>query len=456
MSTRLAAAPERELTSVNPATGDVFAHTRVTDPDRIDAVVEAAHCSEWSSLSAAERSRYLLELARQVSARSTELARLEHLDTGKPLKDALEIDMANVVRWLTYAAGWPKRIEGRVLPVDGEQFAYTLREPLGVVAAITPWNYPLMIAVWKIAPALAAGCPVVIKPSERAFQTVLRFVEIANTVLPERTLSIVIGDGAAAEKLIGAPHVEKVSFTGSVHTGKHVAIRSAALGIPCTTELGGKSAAILLPGLSGEAMSEACADIVAGLIHNAGQACNAPGRILFPLEREEEVAAAFVAAMTEVNPRDFGPLIDSVATHNVQGFVDQALLQGSRPMAVSQPGKAEGNYFPAMILRTFQTSVIARCEVFGPVSAALAYDDPTAIAPLANSVEYDLAAGLYGPWEEAMKMARSLRAGHIYINGWSVQDPCAPFGGMGRSGIGREHGAEGLDAFLRTKTVYAA
>lgn len=443
--------PEEDRVEVlAPNDGSRICDVPLGSPMAVDAAVASAHLSDWWDVSARDRGRLLARLAALVDSKRVELAKLESLDTGKSVSDAEAIDLENAVRWLEYAAGWPKRIEGATLPVDGEVFAYTRREPAGLVAAITPWNYPLMLAVWKVAPALAAGCPVVLKPSERAPLSCLILGHLASEAgFPDGALNVVAGGPETGEALACHPAVAKVSFTGSQEVGLRVAGMAARRGKRCVTELGGKSAAILLP-QGKSALRESVEAVVAGLVHNAGQACNAPSRLICS-GSEEAALAAVGEALAKVG--DFGPLIDGRALARVSGYVDRAL--DSEVEAVGSSAELEGGFrAQAMAFSVDDPDhELWTDEIFGPVLTVMASGDPVGRA---NDSGFDLAAGVFGDPHEATKMARRLRAGHVYVNCWSVQDPCAPFGGMGRSGVGREHGREGLDAFLRTKTIFVA
>ena len=439
--------PEEERVELTaPRTAAHICDVPLAGARTVDAAVRSASHSRWSQVRARDRGLILHRIADALADRQVEFAKAEALDTGKSVDDAHSIDVANAIRWLEYAAGWPKRIEGAVLPVDGPHLAFTEREPVGTVAAITAWNYPLMLAVWKVAPALAAGCPVVLKPSERAPLTCLLFGQLCvEAGLPPSVLNVIVGGPQAGALLVAHEDVAKVSFTGSVAAGRDVAQACAIRGKACTTELGGKSAAIVLRDASDRPVADV---IVDGLLHNAGQACNAPTRLLYRPADEDELFSAIDIRMNRV--RDFGPLIDDDAVQRVNGYVERA-LDGGAEAVTSTPLITGGYRAPGVVLKVEPDHEVARHEIFGPVLAAIPCADPVAVA---NGSPYDLAAGVFGPLERCIETARRLRAGHVYLNCWSVQDPCAPFGGMGGSGLGREHGREGLDAYLRTKTVY--
>lgn len=422
----------------------------------VAAAVSSARESPWRSLSARDRGRALMRLAEVIEAHRVELAQIESQDTGKPISDADSIDLENCVRWLEYAAGWPKRVEGAQLPVDGDLLlAFTRREPIGVAGLITAWNYPLMLAIWKAAPALAAGCPVVIKPSERAPLACLMLgLLAAKAGLPDGAINVVTGGPAVGQRLVNSEGVDKISFTGSAIAGRAVAAACAARGIPCTTELGGKSAALVLPDASHADLSQSLLSVVEGLAHNAGQACNAPSRLIYPQSRRDEVIPKLAEIVRTADP---GTLIDRRACSSVARYVETAASAGAELIGQTDPGAmgAGPHVYPLCAIEVGRDSELWREEVFGPV-LAVSSSDPEEFIRDVNDSRYDLAAGVFGEVGEAIAVAKHIEAGHVYVNCWSVQDPCAPFGGMGGSGLGREHGREGLDAYLRTKTVFVA
>jgi acyl-CoA reductase-like NAD-dependent aldehyde dehydrogenase len=456
----------RTFATVDPATGEAIvevAQGGAEDADRAAAAARAALEGPLRKISAAKRAGLMYSLAELIKANGDELAELESLDNGKPLA-AAKGDVAASVNHLRYYAGWPTKIEGETIPVSARDvLCYTLREPVGVCAQIVPWNYPLLMAIWKVSPALAAGCPVVLKPAEQTPLTALRLGELAMEAgFPEGVLNVLTGDGETGAALVDHPGVNKVAFTGSTAVGREIGAKCGQALKRVTLELGGKSPNIILPDAD---LDRAIPGSFQGIYSNSGQACNAGSRLYVQRNLYDEVIerlAAF-AAKAKVGPgldpeTEFGPLVSAEQFERVTDYIDSGLAEGAELAAGGPPdGNGDGGWFvrPTLFTGVEDSMRIAREEIFGPVLVAMPFEDLDEVAARANDTEYGLAAGLWTrDISNAHKLASLLQAGNVYINTWGGGDPAAPFGGYKASGIGREKGHANLDAYLETKTVW--
>jgi acyl-CoA reductase-like NAD-dependent aldehyde dehydrogenase len=463
---RAGAADGRTFETVDPATGEAICEVAQAGPDDVGRAVNAARGAldgPLRKVHAAKRSSLMNALAELIKANGEELAELESLDNGKPIT-AAKGDIAASVSHLRYYAGWPTKIEGETIPVSARDvLCYTLREPVGVCAQIVPWNYPLLMAVWKVAPALAAGCSIVLKPAEQTPLSALRLGELAlEAGFPEGTLNVLTGDGETGAALVDHPGVQKVAFTGSTVVGREIGEKCGRSLKRVTLELGGKSPNIILPDADLEA---AVKGSFQGIYSNSGQACNAGSRLYVQSALFDEVTerlAAF-AAEAKVGPgldpeTQFGPVVSEEQFARVAGYIDSGLSDGAEAVAGGSPGERNGGgYFisPTLFTGVSDEMRIAREEIFGPVLVAMPFDDLEEVARRANDTEYGLAAGLWTrDISQAHRLAGMLQAGSVYINTWGGGDPAAPFGGYKASGIGREKGHANLDAYLETKTIW--
>ena len=450
--------------TVDPATGEDICEVASAGAGDVRDAVEAAQAAldgPLRKLNPAKRAGLMYGLAEVIKANGEELAELESLDNGKPLAMA-KGDVAATVNHLRYFAGWPTKIEGETIPVSARDvLCYTLREPVGVCGQIIPWNFPLLMAAWKIAPALAAGCPVVLKPAEQTPLTALRLGELAlEAGLPPGTLNVLSGAGETGAALVDDPGVAKIAFTGSTVVGREIGAKCGKALKRVTLELGGKSPNIILPDAD---LDRAIKGSFQGIYFNSGQACNAGSRLYVASELFEQVieGLAGYAQKAKVGPgldpdTEFGPLVSREQFERVKGYIDSGLDEGATAVAGGSPSNGSGYFVePTLFTDVSDDMRIAREEIFGPVLVAMPFDSLEEVAERANDTEYGLAAGLWTrDISNAHKLAGMLDAGNVYINTWGGGDPAAPFGGYKASGIGREKGHHNLEAYLETKTVW--
>jgi aldehyde dehydrogenase (NAD+) len=430
----------------------------------VQAARKAVFEGRWSELTPTERGEYLFDLADVLESRVEEHAKLEVRENGKTISGMTK-QHRNIPDWFRFYGGLADKIHGKSIPTrQSGMHVYTKREPTGVVAAITPWNSPLMLATWKLAPALAAGNGVVLKPDEHTSASALSFARAVDEIgFPDGAVNVITGYGdEVGEPLVSHDHVDKVSFTGGTETGAHVAASAAQKLTPSTMELGGKSPHIVFPDAD---LGAAVKAAIWGIFGAAGQSCSAGSRLLL----HEEIADEFVSRIVERTEQitlgdpldeqtDMGPLASDEQLERVQEYVDIG-RQGGATLAcgghaVSKDG-CDRFFSPTVFTDVDNDSRLAQEEIFGPVLAVIEYDSESAAIDLANDVDFGLAAGLWTADTARMhRLANEIRAGRIWVNHYKNSDVTAPQGGFKDSGWGRENGVEGIKEFLETKTVW--
>jgi acyl-CoA reductase-like NAD-dependent aldehyde dehydrogenase len=462
------AASGQTMDVINPATEEVIATVPVAGPADVDAAVQAARAAfngPWGSMSARERGRLVSRLADRLMEKADEIARLETLHNGKPISESRQIEIPAAAECLEYYAGWADKVTGETIPVKGNYLTYTLREPLGVVAAIVAWNFPLLLAAWKIGPALATGNTVILKPAAETPLTALALGEIAREVgLPPGVLNILTAPGPeVGQALVAHPGIDKIAFTGGTATGKAI-MRSAADTLKnITLELGGKSPNIVLPDADIDA---ALRGATVGIFYGKGEVCAAGSRLLVAREIKDqfvEKLAARTKKMVAGDPLDpktrYGSLVSRRQLDTVTRYVDIAKKEGASLVAGgarADIGTGKGYFFqPTVFDGVTPDMTIAREEIFGPVLATIEFADLDEAIARANDSPYGLAAAVWTrDIKKAHYVAHKLQAGTVWINTYTVYDTAAPFGGYKASGFGREMGAHALEHYTQIKSVW--
>jgi phenylacetaldehyde dehydrogenase len=439
-------------------------------PQEVEAAIQAARRaadnSSWRDMKPNERQRLLLRIADLLEEEATTVAQIETLDTGKALAPCLNFDVMGSVDLLRFMAGLSRGGEGEVrrISAPGTFMGLTLREPVGVVACIVPWNFPLNTAIWKVAAPLAAGCSVVIKPDEHTSLSVLYFADLCRRAgLPRGVLNVVTGSGAQiGPQLVRHPSVNRVAFTGSTTTGRQVGADAGSAITPATLELGGKSPMVVFEDADIAALAAATRQSV---FFNTGQVCSAGSRIYADRRIIGDVIAAVaeVATNLQLGPgldpaTDMGPVTSSAHQHRVRGFVERAQRQGARVINGARAPEGPGWYAePTILIPQAQSDECVQQEIFGPVVTVMPFDDPEEAVRLANDSQYGLAASVWTrDLNRALGVIRRIEAGTVWVNTHDVADSAMPFGGFKASGFGKDLGREQFDDCFNTKAVIIA
>jgi len=458
----------RTMEVINPATEEVIATVASGGREDVDAAVAAARAAfngPWSRMSARDRGRLVSRLADRLLEKADEVARLETLHNGKPIFESRQIEIPAAAKCFEYYAGWADKIMGETIPVDGNYLTYTLREPLGVVAAIVPWNFPLLLAAWKVAPALATGNVVILKPASQTPLTALALGEIAVEVgLPPGVLNVITGPGSSVgQAIVEHPGIDKIAFTGDTSTGKGIMRAAADTLKKITLELGGKSPNIVLPDAD---LDAALRGATTGIFYGKGEVCAAGSRLLVARSIKDEFMeklAARAKKMVAGDPLDpktrYGALASKKQLETVQRYVDIAKQEGASLVAGggrADIGTGKGYFFqPTVFDNVTPSMTIAREEIFGPVLATIDFADIDEAIARANDSQYGLAAAVWTrDVKKAHYVARRLQAGTVWINTYNVYDTAAPFGGYKASGFGREMSAHALEHYTQVKSVW--
>lgn len=452
----------------NPATGETLATVCEADQEDIDRAVKAARKAfdngTWSRMNPAERSRLMYKLADLMEEHKEALAQLETLDNGKPIRETANADIPLSIEHMRYYAGWATKITGQTIPVNGSYFNYTRHEPVGVVGQIIPWNFPLLMAMWKMGAALATGCTIVLKPAEQTPLSALYLAQLVDEAgFPDGVVNIVPGFGeTAGAALVDHPLVDKIAFTGSTEVGKLIMANASKTLKRVTLELGGKSPNIILPDAD---LTKAIPGALNGVMFNQGQVCCAGSRVFIQKKHFDNVVADMATHAQSIKQgfglsrdTEMGPLVSDEQQERVLNYIEKGIAEGAEIVTGGKKTREEGYFVePTIFADVRDEMTIAKEEIFGPVIAAMPYESLDEVIERANNSDYGLAAGV---WTQnvanAHYIANRLRAGTVWVNCYNVFDAASPFGGYKQSGIGREMGSYALENYTEVKSVWIA
>ena len=460
----------RKFDTINPATGEVLTQVVEASAHDVERAVQAAHkafedrSGTWRKMSASERGRLIWRLADLIEKNIDELAELETLDNGKPIFESRYVDMPMVIDVLRYYAGWATKIHGQTVNTFETAFTYTLREPVGVVGLIIPWNFPLLLASWKLGPALACGCTVVLKPAEQTPLTTLRMGELAiEAGIPAGVLNVVTGGPEAGKAMVRHPGIDKIAFTGSTSVGREIMKGAAETLKRVTLELGGKSPNIVF---ADSDIDNAVKGAINGIFYGKGEVCNAGSRLFVENKVKDEFVEKLVGRAKKMQPADpldpktrMGAIVSQEQIETVLGYIEAGKKEGAKLVSGGNRVSVEGGkgYFiePTIFADVKNEMKIAQEEIFGPVLATLSFDDVDQVIAQANQNPYGLAAAVWTrDVKKAHSVSRQLKAGTVWINTYGLMDASLPFGGYKQSGFGRELGMHAIEHYTELKTVW--
>src|SRR6266700_5214829 len=460
----------KTFTTPNPSTGEPLAEVAEADAADIDKAVAAARRAfegKWSSMSARDRGRLLYKLSQLIEQHAKELAELETLDNGKPIKESLYVDLPQVVENFEYFAGWATKIEGETIPVPGKMFNYTLRAPVGVCGQIIPWNFPLLMAAWKLAPALAAGNTVVLKPAEQTPVTSLELAKLIQEAgFPEGVVNILPGYGeTAGAALASHKGIDKIAFTGSTEVGKLIAKAAAENLTKVSLELGGKAPNVIFADAD---LDQAVNGAMMGIFFNQGQVCCAGSRLFVEERVKDQFRGSLKEKAEKIKVGDpmaksnlMGPQVSCEQLDRIKSYVGYARAEGATVLSGGQSPELEGGfkngYFfqPTIFSEVNNTMRVAQEEIFGPVVSVITFKDEDDLLRQANETIYGLSAGIWTrDITRAHRFAKEIKAGVIWINTFNMFNAASPFGGYKQSGYGREMGKHALELYTQVKSVW--
>ncbi len=449
----------------NPATEEELARIAEGNEKDIDRAVNAARKAfkGWSNVTASERSGILLRIADVLGKNQKRLALLNTLETGKTIRESIAVELGGSIRTLEYYSGAHTQLNGETIPISREQFSMTIKEPVGVVAHIIPWNFPLLLSFWKIAPALAAGCTVVLKPAELTSCTIIEIAKLCSKAgLPDGVLNVVPGKGeVAGSVLVRHPDINKVAFTGSTSVGKKVMQDAAKSVKNVSLELGGKAPCIIFEDADLQNAVEAC---LRGGFFNQGENCTAVTKLMLHKKIYKSFLDLYVSRAKKIivgDPTDrdteMGPVISKEHLEAVLSYIDKGISEGAKVRAGGKSPKKlkKGYYINPTILENVDPEATVACEeIFGPVVAVIPFREEDEAVEIANGTKYGLAGGVWTrDINRAIRVAKSIKAGYLWVNTYGGIIPQTPYGGFKQSGIGKELGKEGIENYLETKTI---